>query len=195
MPELPKPKRVDIWNARYYIKEVCGLENVYNVNPAFFDALCSDELHFEGELNIPASYTNKERNRKIERIPCEFWKDWGYDAFGLGGVLSGSTVRLPNNYDHDAPYYRNLTIATADIDAWLSTSQNPQVRVIAVSEKTYKERVEKALSINESYSRGEDREWAKARGFSVESVDEMRKLHAPPEWQEKGRRSNKTSRN
>jgi hypothetical protein len=192
MPELPKPKRVDIWYARKYIKEECGSESFYDVDSAFFDALCSDELHCEGELNTPASYTNKEPTTKIERVPYKFWKDWGYNAFECAGKLHSYKLRLS---DHYGPYYCNLTIATADIDAWLSTSQNPKVRVIAVPEKTYKERVEKALSINESYSRGEDREWAKARGFSVESVDEMRKLHAPPEWQEKGRRSNKTSRN
>lgn len=188
MPELPKPRRVDFSTARRYIKEVCGLADYADVNPAFFDALCNDDVYFVADLRITSKYQRPESFRQNQRIPAAFWNDWGYTAFNHG-TLAGSTVTLPIERSSSNPsFYTNLTIETALLDEWLSESQSDRVRVTAVPEKAYKLRIEQATAIGIIYSRGEDREWAKAHSYSVQSVQEMRKKHAPAEWQEAGRR-------
>lgn len=190
MPELPKPKRVSLYNARKYIQEVCGLDTWGEVNPSFYDALCNDEVYFEGTLHIPEGY-HRPAIKRVERVPSEFWKEWGYEAFTPGGAFDQSVISLPNQDRYNPPFYSNLSIATAVIDEWLNVSQDSKVRVCAVPDTVYKKRVSDAGSINTIYSRGEDREWAKANAYSVDSVEEARRKLAPKEWTGKGRRSAK----
>jgi hypothetical protein len=190
MRELPKPRRLDLRNARRYIKEACGLDSYLEVDPTFFDALCNDEIYFAGDLSTPRRGSDVliERNHRVAPL---FWRHWGFHAFDAG-TLANDVVCLPDQRsEYNRIFYTNLTIETAQIDSWLSKSESPKVRVSVVPEKEYKQRIEEAIAMSIIYSRGEDREWAKANGYSVESVQQMRKTHAPKEWQDAGRRSSK----
>lgn len=188
MPELPKPRRVNIWNARKYIAEVCGLNDYLEVDPAFYDALCNGDLCFQAELNIPESAYRQKAIRRVEAIPTQFWIDWGYSAFAsINGALNRSTIKWPNEKGYNPPYYSNPMIAIADIDAWLNNSSNEKVSVSAVPEKVYQERVDKAIKMDVSYNRAEDRAWAIKNRYSVESVDAARIKFAPAKWQKQGR--------
>jgi len=186
MPELPKPKRVNICNAREYIRKLCQLNFNRDVNPSFFDALCNGELYFWGELNIPKP-NRREAIKRIKRIPKTFWKDWGYDAFE-NRLLDGSIVKLPNSDRYNDSYYSNLLIETVLIDNWLESENTSLPSVTAVPKKAYVGRLEKAKLAGIEYSREEDRAWARDNLYSVDSVDNARKNYAPGDWQKRGRR-------
>jgi hypothetical protein len=189
MPELPKPRRVDMYTAKKYIREVCGLDLRDEVNPSFYDALCNDEIYFLGDLHTPRSGNDAliERNHRVAPL---FWQHWGFHAFN-NGTLAENVVSLPSQRKYDGLFYTNLTIETALIDTWLLQTQSQKVKVSAVPEKIYRERIEKLSSIGVQTSREEDRAWARVNGYSVESVDVTRSTLAPAEWQKQGRRSSR----
>ncbi len=182
MPKLPKSQRLSYSAALSYIAKCVGKPSLHNdVVNALHRALCEGDISAEGQYHLPMSSIGENRNQKTLTIAPEVWQQ--YDAT--------KTAFLPriheNKYQNNSPFYDPVTIATADVDAWLNIGQNAQMKVSAVTDKIYKERIKKALADDMKFSRDEDRTWGKTNGYSIESVDAARIKFAPKEWQKQGR--------
>lgn len=189
MLNLPKPKRLSLMAARAHIAKHSGKPTLHQeVAWALHSALCEGVLIAEGEYVLGALSRSNTNKTVVKEIPTEIWKQFSDSGFlMLQDRISDNRPDAPPHF----PFYRNTTIATADIEGWLNI--NTVVKSNSLKEEAriaYIKRINALIEKNTSSSRTEDRNWATELGYKQLWIDEFRNDEniVPLSWKAQGRR-------